>query len=137
MKFSLFAIVAGIASLVSAQAGSAEPPKCGMNIMISAISSSGCGITEMQCMCKNTKLIKKMQDEIPKACKAPADQAVFALFFNAQCVGQAGFPISMGAVNKNGTVSSSSAAGAKSDARTTRVSVGVLAVAGGLALALS
>jgi hypothetical protein len=63
--------------------------------------------TEMACMCKNTKLIKKMQDEIPKVCKAPADQAVFALFFNAQCVGQAGFPIAMGAVNKDGTINNS------------------------------
>lgn len=61
MKLSIFAAVASIVSLVSAQAGAAEPPKwykthihtsnnqlttsSGTTIMISAISSSGCGIT--------------------------------------------------------------------------------------------
>ncbi|TID16000.1 putative RING finger and WD repeat-containing protein [Venturia nashicola] len=138
MRFSILTVVASIASMVSAQAGAAEPPKCGTTVMISAISSSGC---EVQCMCKNTNLIKTVQAKIPKVCAAEADRAVFAMFFNSQCVGQPGFPITIGGGEKSATTTSGGAKAAsatgKSDARTTRVSVGVLAIAGAVAVALS
>ncbi|QDS70560.1 hypothetical protein FKW77_010450 [Venturia effusa] len=159
MKLSLLAVGASFASLVSAQAGAAEPPKCGTTIMISAISSSGCGITgtsphslpahsteltsrsEVQCMCKNTNLIKTVQAKIPKACSAAADRAVFAMFFNSQCVGHPGFPITIGGGEKSANTTSGgakpAAASGKSDARTTRVSAALLAVAGVAAIALS
>lgn len=82
-------------------------------------------------MCKNTNLIKTVQAKIPKACPAEADRAVFAMFFNSQCAGQAGFPITIGGGDSKATATG------KSDARTTRVPVGVLAVAGVIAIVLS
>lgn len=92
-------------------------------------------------MCKNTNLIKTVQAKIPKACTAEADRAVFAMFFNSQCIGHAGFPITIGGGEKSATTTSGgakpAAASGQSDARTTRVSVGVLAIAGAVALALS
>ena len=54
-----------------------------------------------------------------------------AMFFNSQCVGQAGFPITIGGGDSKATATG------KSDARTTTVSVGVLAVAGAIAIMLS
>lgn len=181
MKFSLFAIVAGIASLVSAQAGAAEPPKWYADVycleedirltfpqrnhnhdlrhllirlrhhwhVISLpppTSTSLTTLTEVACMCKNTNLIKTVKDKIPKACAAEADRAVFAMFFNSQCVGQAGFPITIGTPGDNKAASGASvtSGGAKpasatgtSEGRTTKVSVGVLAIAGVVAVALS
>lgn len=92
-------------------------------------------------MCKNTNLIKTVQAKIPKACAAEADRAVFAMFFNSQCIGQPGFPITIGGGEKSATTTSGGAkpatASGKSDAMSMRVSVGVLAVAGVVAVALS
>lgn len=89
-------------------------------------------------MCKNTNLIKTVQAKIPKACSSEADLAVFAMFFNSQCIGSPGFPITIGGGEKSTTTTSGGAksANGKSDARTTRVSVGVLAIAGAVAVAL-
>jgi hypothetical protein len=96
-------------------------------------------------MCKNTNLIKTVKDKIPKACSSEADRAVFAMFFNSQCIGQPGFPITIGGGdNKAAAGASVTSGGAKpatatgtSDGRSIRVSGGVLAVAGAVAIALS
>jgi hypothetical protein len=101
-------------------------------------------------MCKNTNLIKQVKEKIPKACSSEADRAVFAMFFNSQCIGQPGFPITIGTPgsgdNKGAATGASvtSGGGAKpatatgtSDGRNTRASFGVLAIAGAVAIALS
>lgn len=91
-------------------------------------------------MCKNNNLIKTVQAKIPKACLLEADRAVFAMFFNSQCIGQAGFPITIGEGEKSASTTgggNKQSASGKSDARTTRVSVGVLAIAGVIAVALT
>lgn len=131
MKISIFAISA-IATVVAAQSGPGSgPPSCGTNALISIISSSGCSIGDAECLCKNDKAIKQAQTQIPKACKATADQQAYAGFFNLQCFGKPGYPISMGNAKADGSspTTSGSSSTTKSDARTNRVRLVILAAA--------
>jgi len=122
MRLSLF-LLGGVATLVSAQGAGAGPPSCGTNTLISIISSSGCSISDAECLCKNTKAIALAQQQIPKSCSATADRQAYANFFNLQCIGKPGFPITMNAA-------------AGSDGRTNKVGWGLLAGAAGIALLL-
>ncbi|KIW09582.1 uncharacterized protein PV09_00454 [Verruconis gallopava] len=119
MRF-LFVALTCIVSLVGAQV--ASPPECGVNTIISAISSSGCSITDASCLCKNTKVIDNIKKELPKKCTNPSDQETYATFFNLQCSGYPGFPL-------NFTQDAQS-----SDAKANRARLGFLAVAAGVAL---
>jgi len=163
MKFSIIAI-AGVMSAVSVHAQAQPPnlPTCGTNVMIQAVSSSGCAFTDASCICENQAILKAAKEGLPKACSAATDQKAFADFFNGQCGGQPGFPIRIGksegveskpatggadsgssgpkpsnAVASGAPKPSAAAAGAAkpaSNGHITRVSVGVLGAAIAIAL---
>jgi hypothetical protein len=66
-----------------------------VNTVITALSSSGCGVSDAACTCTNTKLINTLKKELPQKCKKPEDQATYAKFFNTICASYSehGFPI--------------------------------------------
>jgi len=153
MKIQLF-VFAGFAALISAQTAP-NLPQCGTTAMVGAVSSSGCAFTDANCMCKNQNVLNAAKTQLPKACSSPADQQAYAAFFNSQCTGQPGFPITIGNAKADSSgasaSSSSSSSGVKpsnavtsgvakpastatSSGRTNQVAAGVLAAAAGIAL---
>ncbi|KAF2430345.1 hypothetical protein EJ08DRAFT_649654 [Tothia fuscella] len=106
MKFFIIAI-AGVISAVSAQTPP-NLPQCGTNVMIQAVSSSGCAFTDAACICKNQAILNAAKNGLPKACTGATDQKAFADFFNGQCNGQPGFPIKIGNSASGGSDSGSS-----------------------------
>ena len=65
----------------------------GVNTIITAVGSSGCGITDADCLCAATKTINQIKKELPQKCKNLDDLNEYGTFFNTQCSGKPGFPI--------------------------------------------
>ncbi|MCJ1250250.1 Mucin-13 [Trapelia coarctata] len=84
MQYSKIAFLAALAApLVSAQSLNGLPT-CAETAAISALGSTGCGLTDFACICKNSAFLTSLQPQVAAAC-SPSDLAAALTFAQQLC----------------------------------------------------
>jgi hypothetical protein len=50
---------------------------------------------DVTCLCKAKSFMKMANGGVAKVCKSPEELKLYLNFINAQCMGQAGYPVSL------------------------------------------
>ncbi|KIW40889.1 uncharacterized protein PV06_06502 [Exophiala oligosperma] len=112
-KFWITAVVA-FAPPTFAQVGTiSDLPQCGQQAILEAIQTSGCPLTDIACICKNTEFVDKLVAQIPQLCSSE-DITLTADGSKAICMAygvELDLPNLSGGANSTSTATTTSAAG--------------------------
>lgn len=85
-------VIAAFAALTAAQS-IADLPQCSLSCLLSGVSATGCGSTDLACACKNAdKLTPSVVPCVQKACPSSSDQEKVMSVLSGLCAA-AGQPI--------------------------------------------
>ncbi|MCJ1476011.1 hypothetical protein MMC13_004675 [Lambiella insularis] len=70
MQFSKIAFVAALAAPLASAQNLSGLPSCALTPAISSLSSTGCALTDIKCICDNTSFLTGLQKQVTAACDA-------------------------------------------------------------------
>jgi len=85
MQYSKIAFLAALAAPLVAAQDLSGLPSCALTPAISALGSTGCALTDVACICKNTGFLTSLESTVEAACDA-ADLATALQFAKTLCL---------------------------------------------------
>ncbi|MCJ1392700.1 hypothetical protein MMC18_005571 [Xylographa bjoerkii] len=85
MQYSKIALLAALAAPLVAAQDLSGLPSCALTPAISALGSTGCALTDVACICKNTGFLTSLETTVEAACDA-ADLATALQFAKTLCL---------------------------------------------------
>ncbi|MCJ1467655.1 hypothetical protein MMC07_006280 [Pseudocyphellaria aurata] len=114
---SLFAIALSVAAASAQNLG--DIPQCAQTAALDSITSTGCGITDFQCICNSQSWLKSLLPDIEKQCSAD-DLSKTEEFASNLCAGQ-GVSLTFSATATAATAASATVNGTLVDQATSAV----------------
>jgi len=85
MQYSKIAFLAALFAPLVASQDLSGLPSCALTPAISALGSTGCALTDVKCICDNTKFLQSLQTTVEAVCSA-ADLATALQFAQTLCL---------------------------------------------------
>ncbi|MCJ1396943.1 hypothetical protein MMC11_000135 [Xylographa trunciseda] len=85
MQYSKVAFLAALLAPLAAAQNLSGLPSCALTPAISALGSTGCALTDVKCICDNTKFLQSLQTTVEAVC-SPADLATALQFAETLCL---------------------------------------------------